>query len=136
MSGLTYLNDEGAGQKYSDACHYSQAVLLPGGIVKASGQGGWDPEGKLDAADLAGQVKLAFDNVDRVLRTAGLRGWEDVYSVRSYHLELEGAFPLMVEELKRRLPNHRPIWTCVGVPALALKEMRVEIEVEAIKSDK
>lgn len=136
MSGLTYLNEEGAGQKHSDLCHYSQVVLLPGGVVKASGQGGWDTTGKTDAADPAGQIKLAFENVDRVLRTAGLRGWEDVYSIRSYHVDMEGTFSHMVEELRRRLPDHRPIWTSIGVPALAFKEMLIEVEVEAIKSDK
>ncbi|KAH6686618.1 Endoribonuclease L-PSP/chorismate mutase-like protein [Plectosphaerella plurivora] len=134
MSSLTYLNEEGAGQKHSDACYYSQAVLLPGGIVKASGQGGWDTTGKMDATDEVGQVKLAFENVERVLQAAGLRGWSDVYSVRSYDVDIGVTFPLMVEELKRRLPSHRPIWTSIGVPALAFPEMRIEIEVEAIKA--
>ncbi|KAM0330763.1 hypothetical protein ACHAQA_003717 [Verticillium albo-atrum] len=133
MSDLKFLNEEGAGQKHSDLCHYSQAVILPGGVVKASGQGGWDTTGKLDATDSLGQVKLAFENVDRVLRAAGLRGWDDVYSIRSYHLDIDTTFPIMVEELKRQLP-HRPIWTSLAVPRLAFKDMLIEIEVEAIKS--
>ncbi|KAK4893229.1 hypothetical protein LTR27_008350 [Elasticomyces elasticus] len=77
MSSLQYINEEGAGQKHSDACHYSQCVVL-GNIVKCSGQGGWDTEGNLDVNDWKGQIDLAFENVDRVLRAAGLRGWEDL----------------------------------------------------------
>ncbi|GME23600.1 Endoribonuclease L-PSP/chorismate mutase-like protein [Neofusicoccum parvum] len=131
MSSLKYYNEEGAGQKHSDLCHYSQAVVMPHGIVKCSGQGGWDTTGKLDPNDIQGQVELAFQNVDRVLQTVGLRGWEDVYSIRSYHMDMEGSFDKMVELLKKRIPGHRPVWTCIGVPKLAFPDMRVEIEVEA-----
>ena len=77
MSSQTYTNEKGAGQKHSDLCHYSQAVTI-GDIVKCSGQGGWDNEGNLEQYDDNAQIDNAFDNVDRVLRAAGLRGWEDV----------------------------------------------------------
>lgn len=36
MSSLQYFNDRGAGQKLSDICHFSQAVVL-GDTVKCSG---------------------------------------------------------------------------------------------------
>lgn len=132
MSSLTYINEPGAGQKHSDLCHYSQAVIL-GNVVKLSGQGGWDQTGALDADDIAGQVDLAFRNVDRVLQTSGLRGWEDVYSVRSYHVHMGSSYDLVVSKLKERIPGHRPIWTALAVPELAFPAMRIEIEVEAIK---
>lgn len=77
MSSLQYYNDKGAGQKHSDLCHYSQAVVV-GNTVKCSGQGGWDAEGNLEQYDWKAQIDNAFDNVDRVLQAAGLRGWEDV----------------------------------------------------------
>jgi len=77
MSSLTYVNEQGAGQKHSDLGHYSQAVVL-GNIAKLSGQGGWDNDGNLDQYDWKQQIKNAFENVDRVLRAAGFRGWEDV----------------------------------------------------------
>lgn len=77
MSGLNYINENGAGQKHSDLGHYSQVVVI-GSIAKCSGQGGWDAEGSLDQYDWKQQVDNAFDNVDRVLQAAGLRGWEDV----------------------------------------------------------
>lgn len=132
MASLQYYNEEGAGQKHSDLCHYSQAVVL-GDIVKCAGQGGWDNTGALDADDVPCQVELAFENVDRVLRTVGLRGWEDVYSVRSYHVDIDASFEKMVEVLRQRIPGHRPVWTAIAVPRLAFPAMRIEIEVEAYK---
>jgi enamine deaminase RidA (YjgF/YER057c/UK114 family) len=132
MSSLTYINEEGAGQKHSDLCHYSQAVIL-GNIVKCSGQGGWDQTGTLDAENIPRQVDLAFINVDRVLQASGLRGWEDVYSIRSYHVDISSSYDLIVNKLKERVPGHRPIWTAIAVPQLAFPAMKIEIEVEAIK---
>ncbi|KAI9162700.1 YjgF-like protein [Paramyrothecium foliicola] len=132
MSSIQYYNEEGAGQKHSDACHYSQAVIL-GQIVKCAGQGGWDTTGKLDVGDLKGQIDLAFENVDRVLQTVGLRGWEDFYSIRSYHVDMDGSFDYMVQKLKNRILGHRPIWTSIAVPRLASPDMKIEIEVEAYK---
>lgn len=78
------------------------------------------------------QVDLAFDNIDIVLRAAGLKGWEDVYHVRSYHTDLSVSFDLMVRKLKERIPGHRPVWTAIGVKELAFPAMKIEIEVEAL----
>jgi enamine deaminase RidA (YjgF/YER057c/UK114 family) len=132
MSNLKYFNDEGPGQTHSDLFHFSQAVIVGDtGIVKCSGQGGWDSTGKLDINDMKGQVELAFQNVDTVLQTAGLRGWEDVYLFRTYATNMGPAMEHIVAKLKTRLPNHRPCWTALSVPSLALPEMLIEIEVEA-----
>ncbi|KAJ4256903.1 hypothetical protein NW762_008999 [Fusarium torreyae] len=132
MSSLQYYNDPGAGQKHSDLCHFSQAVII-GNTVKCSGQGGWDSEGNLDANDLNRQIDLAFENVDRVLQSAGLRGWEDVYLVRSYHVDMGASYDYVVKKLKERIPGHRPVWTATAVPRLAFPQMLIEIEVEAYK---
>ncbi|KAF7588247.1 hypothetical protein BBP40_005969 [Aspergillus hancockii] len=132
MSSLTYINEKGAGQKHSDLCHYSQAVILPGtNLVKCSGQGGWTNAGELDGNNVERQVELAFENVDRVLQAAGLRGWEDVYLVRSYHVDMGSSYDHVVEKLKSRIPDHRPVWTAISVPRLAFPKMLIEIEVEA-----
>jgi enamine deaminase RidA (YjgF/YER057c/UK114 family) len=135
MASLSYTNEAGAGQKHSDECHYSQAVVI-GDIVKCSGQGGWDNTGFCNANDIELQVKNAFENVDRVLQAVGLQGWEDVYSIRSLHVDIAESFPIMVKRLQERLPGHRPIWTSLGVPALAFPPMKIEIEVEAYKGSK
>lgn len=70
------------------------------------------------------------------MKDAGVNeGWKSVFRVNSYHVEMAGmeeeVLGRMVENFKKYMPNHQPIWTCVGVPALALPEMKVEIEVVA-----
>ncbi|KAL6907322.1 Endoribonuclease L-PSP/chorismate mutase-like protein [Trichoderma evansii] len=110
MSSLSYYNPPGAAQKHSELGHYSQAVDLGNGLVKCAGQGGWDPDtGDLDSNDSDKQVQLAIENVDRVLRESGLRGWEDVYLLRSYHVDIRTSWEPTVRALKERIPSHRPV---------------------------
>jgi enamine deaminase RidA (YjgF/YER057c/UK114 family) len=110
------------------------AVALPNGIIKCSGQGGWDPTtGALDANNSDEQIAIAMKNVDLVLKAAGLRGWEDVYHLRSYHTDIRSSWDPLVKALKERIPGHRPCWTAVAVPHLAFPQMLIELEVEAIK---
>ncbi|KAJ1303595.1 hypothetical protein OPQ81_011778 [Rhizoctonia solani] len=132
MSGLTYVNYAGAGQTISDAYYYSQAVVI-GNIVKTSGQGGWNAAGNITAGDSKGQVDLAFDNLDKALRAAGLSGWENVYSVRSFHRNIDATIQFVADNFKKRIPSHRPTWTAVQISRLAFPEMEIEIEVEAYR---
>ncbi|KAG9854521.1 hypothetical protein KCU78_g436, partial [Aureobasidium melanogenum] len=134
MSSLNYINEPGAGQKHSGMAHYSQIVVI-GNVAKLSGQGGWDKTGDLSNYDGKQQLDNAFDNVDRVLQAAGFRGWEDVYLLRSYQLDVVSHFGYLVEKLKQRIPGHRPIWTALGVASLVFPDMSVELEVEAIKHE-
>lgn len=76
------------------------------------------------------QIEQAFKNVELALRDAGGKGWVQVYRVNSNHIPLDDqTVAIMVEQLKKWMPSHQPIWTCVGVPQLGEKEMKVEIEV-------
>jgi enamine deaminase RidA (YjgF/YER057c/UK114 family) len=55
-----------------------------------------------------------------------------VYKVRSYHVPLNSeAIEAMTRNFAKWMPNHKPIWTCVGVTRLGEDDMRVEIEVKA-----
>jgi enamine deaminase RidA (YjgF/YER057c/UK114 family) len=145
MSSLSYINPPGPGEKASDTYHYSQSVALPSGIIKVSGQGGWDISQSIPPntsrilsipSDMESQINLAFANVDRVLQSHGLRGWEDVYLWRSYAVGMDEAMKYLVPKLKERIPAHRPVWTALSVPRLGLEEMLIEIEVEAIAPPK
>jgi enamine deaminase RidA (YjgF/YER057c/UK114 family) len=42
----------------------------------------------------------------------------------------------MVEQLRLRMGDRAPLWTCIGVAGLAGPQMRVEIQVAAIVEDK
>ncbi|KAL1641698.1 hypothetical protein SLS61_010009 [Didymella pomorum] len=136
MSSLKYNNPPGAATTYGDMCHYSQTVDLGNGMIKCAGQGGWDSEsGALDANDSTKQVQLAIENVDKILKAIGLRGWEDVYLIRTYHTDIRTTFQTFVDALKERIPGHKPVWTCIGVQHLALPTMLIEVEVEAKRQE-
>ncbi|MFT0858708.1 RidA family protein [Ancylobacter sp. G4_0304] len=121
----------GYGERLRDLLHYSQAVRI-GNRVEISGQGGWNDDLRIPEV-LEEEIAQAFGNVERTLATAGA-GWEHVVHVNSYHV---GGFPPEVNETMARLyrrymPDHAPIWTQIGVEALGLPAMRIEIRVTAI----
>lgn len=51
----------------------------------------------------------------------------------SYHVNLKETdkevLELMVQEMRKWCPEHRPVWTLIGVETLAEERMRVEVEV-------
>ncbi|KAJ6167644.1 hypothetical protein N7497_000487 [Penicillium chrysogenum] len=94
--------------------------------------GGWDPSTGELAMDAIAQIDQAFKNVELNLRNAGGTGWEQVFRVNSYLVPMDDeAMEAMVQNLRKYMPNHQPVWTCVGVTALAEDAMKVEIEVVA-----
>lgn len=118
-------------EKNSAAFHYSQAVKV-GNIVKISGQGGWDDEGNI-TPDLEKQIEIAFENVLKAIKSADSSlSFDNVYAIRSYHLDMDSSFETMTSTFKKLFPNHRPVWTCVQIGKLGIEGMQVEIEVEAI----
>lgn len=131
MEKPSFFMTPGYGQRLYEALHYSQAVRI-GDRVETSGQGGWNDN--LDIPEsIEAEIAQAFRNVERTLATAGA-GWEHVFHVNSYHV---GGFPPVVNETMAKLfrsymPDHAPIWTQVGVEALGLPTMRVEIRVSAV----
>lgn len=84
-------------------------------------------------SEVKDEVEQAMQNVELMLKAAGLRGWEDVYYVRHYHLDIDVTLPLVTEAMKKRIPDNRPGSVATGVPRLALPSMRFEIEVDAKK---
>ena len=135
MSSASFFVTPGYGDRQRQNFHYSQAVRH-GNRVETSGQGGWDddwcfPESVRD------EVIQAFDNVERTLATAGA-SWRHVISVHSYHLpNADGTIgqdhlATMADQFRRRMGERAPLWTCIGVAALANPTMRVEIQVTAL----
>ena len=134
MSQPTFHVSPGAGQTLLELLRYSQAVRV-GDRVEISGQGGWYDDITFPEA-LEDEIVQAFDNVERVLATAGA-GWQDVISLDSFHvLGATGGFEehnrVMVEQYRRRLGDRAPIWTQLGVSALGDPHMHVEIRVTAV----
>lgn len=70
--------------------------------------------------------------MELALKTAGGKGWSQVYRVNSYHVPINNeALEAMLRNFKKYMPNHQPLYTCIGVPRLGEDDMRVEIEVVA-----
>ncbi|OQD69002.1 hypothetical protein PENPOL_c002G07552 [Penicillium polonicum] len=114
----------------AESFHYSQAVRI-GNTIKTSGQGGWDESGNVHP-DVEQQVAIAFENVEKALNSVDSRlSWENVYAVRSYHINVDQTFDMVTDNFKKVLPCHRPIWTCVEIGKLGIEGMVIEIEVEA-----
>ncbi|RAH63439.1 L-PSP endoribonuclease family protein [Aspergillus piperis CBS 112811] len=131
MSHLTYYNYEGVGKRNQEKFKYSQAVRI-GDRIECSGQGGWDPNTGEFYKEINAQIDQAFKNVELNLKNAGGKGWEQVFRVNSYHVPINNeALDAMVRNFKQYMPNHEPLWTCVGVTRLGEDDMRVEIEVVA-----
>ena len=111
---------------------FSQAVVVAGGAptVHVSGQVGWDPERGAAGPTLADQVPVAFENLDRVLRSCG-GGLDDVVALRIYVTSAAGDDLASVgEELRRRFTSP-PAATWIRVEGLADPSMLVEVEATA-----
>jgi enamine deaminase RidA (YjgF/YER057c/UK114 family) len=131
MNQPEFFVTPGYGEYMVNNLHYSQAVKIDN-RVETSGQGGIDDSLQIPES-LADEIAQTFRNVERTLATAGA-SWEQVVHVNSYHV---GGFPpevneVMVKLFRHYMPNRAPIWTELGVAALALPAMRIEIRVTAI----
>ncbi len=95
---------------------YSQAVV-EGGFLFASGQIPLDPDtGKLVAGGLEASAERIFDNLEAVLREAGL-GFDDVVKTTVFLTQGED-FAAMNAVYARRFGDHRPARSTVIVAAL------------------
>lgn len=116
--------------------YYSQALRI-GDRIEISGQGGWDADFTLSAKPLEDEIAKACDNVEKTLAEAGAT-WRDVVNVHSYHVPIgvdsigDQHMSAMVDQFRKRFGESLPLWTAVGVEALALPGQHVEIEVVAI----
>ena len=136
MSKLEYFDTPGYGDIARTRNHYRQALRI-GDRVEISGQGGWGDDFTLSATSLEDEIVKACDNVEKTLAQAGA-SWHDVVNVHSYHVptaddSIGGQhMSVMVDQFRKRLGETVPLWTAVGVKALALPDQHVEIEVVAI----
>jgi enamine deaminase RidA (YjgF/YER057c/UK114 family) len=114
------------------ASNVQAKVFLPSSYYITNIPGGWHPTTFAISTDIKTQIAQAFETIDVMLRDAGGKGWEQVFRVNSYHVPLNGeALTIMGEQFQKWMPNHKPVWTAVGVQRLGLDDMRVEIEVSA-----
>jgi enamine deaminase RidA (YjgF/YER057c/UK114 family) len=99
--------------------------------------GGWDHRQKepdlanLIKPNLLEEIDQAFENVDYNLKHAGGKGWSQVYRVVTYSTNIAPQHDRIVENFRKWMPDHCPVWTELGVKELGLDVMNFEIDVEA-----
>ncbi len=136
MSDPEFFDTPGYGDLVQENYSYRQAVRI-GDRVEISGQGGWDDNQKVTADTLEAEIEKAFDNVERTLRAAGAT-WEDVVKINTFHVPIsdesigEEHLSAVVGQFRKRSDSHLPLWTALGVKALGLPEMNIEVEAVAI----
>lgn len=137
MSRPEFFLTPGYGARQRELFGYSQAVRI-GDRVEISGQGGWNDAWEYPES-ITDEIAQAFDNVGRTLAVASA-DWDHVIHVNSYHVGLDKqhrqVVQAMTERFRHYMPHHEPVWTCLGVAALADPKMRVEIRVTAIVAER
>lgn len=113
---------------------YSQVVAASGQRwIHVAGQGGIAADGSVPA-DLGEQTRLMFEKVRIALAAAGASP-KDVVRIIVYIVDLESTNPAPVYAgIREFFPaDAKPASTIVGVGALALPGMKVEIDVTAVR---
>ena len=102
-----------------------------GDLVLISGQAAIDEHGNVvGAGDFDAQAEQVFKNLKRVLEAAG-SSLAQIVKVNIYLTDM-GHFPKIVELRSRYFSRPWPADTIVGVTALALPELMIEIEATAL----
>jgi enamine deaminase RidA (YjgF/YER057c/UK114 family) len=114
---------------------YTHAVAVDGGrLVFVAGQVAFDKDGNLvGKGDLRAQTDKALDNLVAALTAAGATP-ADVVKLNTYVVDYKPAdYPIIREARARTFtgPNP-PASTLIGVQALALEDLLIEIEAIAV----
>lgn len=115
---------------------YSQAISASGRLVFIAGQVGWNENGEVVSDDLDAQARQALGNVRTAIEAAG-GGIGDLAMMRTFIVDYRPEFvelllPIYEEFFAATEP---PAQTWLGVQSLALPELRIEIEAQAVIAD-
>jgi enamine deaminase RidA (YjgF/YER057c/UK114 family) len=114
---------------------YTHAVEVSGGkTIFISGQVPLDEKGELvGRGDLREQTRKVFENLKRALAAAGAR-FEDVVKTTYYVVGYRPQHLAAIREVRSEYlsPAHPPASTLVGVEALFLEGVLIEVEAIAV----
>jgi enamine deaminase RidA (YjgF/YER057c/UK114 family) len=120
---------------WQDQLGFSQAIEVQGGqrLVFCAGQASVDDNGEpMHAGDMGKQISRALDNLETVLKHAGL-SLEHVVRLNYYTTNIaafEGAGPVLGARLASA--GCKPASTLLGVDSLFHPDLVIEIEATAI----
>ncbi len=104
--------------------NYNPGVIV-GDTLYIAGQVGRDE--KLNVLDGAeAQYVQAFENVAKVLTAAGAT-FDNVVDMVTYHVDITD-LPAFIEVKNRYFTHEMPAWTGIGVSALAMPGLLIEIK--------
>ena len=105
--------------------HYTDAVRFRD-LLFISGVAPLDEAGRVPTADVVGQAELVFQNLKKVLDTAGA-GFSDILKVTVFLTDI-GDRTKINPVRQRHFGQARPASTLIGVNELAVPGMKLEIE--------
>jgi enamine deaminase RidA (YjgF/YER057c/UK114 family) len=111
---------------------YADGVRIPAGaeVVYTSGTPGLRPDGTLPE-DFTDEVTQAWRNVEEALRRAGA-ALTDIVSVRQWLTDAND-IPAYAA-VRSKVITHEPVFMLAVIPALVWPNIRVEVEVTAIRT--
>jgi len=113
---------------------YSQVVTIEGSgkMILLGGKAGLKPDGFIPET-LAEQSKLTWENIDLALKAAGATR-EDVVEIQIFIVDLANIDPQPAyQDVRNFFPTgHKPVSMVIGVSALAIPKLKMEINVRAI----
>ncbi|HSD10296.1 MAG TPA: RidA family protein [Candidatus Binatia bacterium] len=114
---------------------YTHAVAVSGGkTIFISGQVAMDEKGELvGRGDLRKQMTKVFENLERALAAAGAR-FEDVVKTTYYVVGYRPEQLAVIRDVRSKYLSrtHPPASTLVGVEALFLDDVLIEVEAVAV----
>ncbi|HEX4559084.1 MAG TPA: Rid family hydrolase [Mycobacterium sp.] len=111
---------------------YADAVRIPAGaeVIYTSGTPGLRPDGTLPE-DFTEEVTQAWRNVEEALRRAGA-ALTDIVSVRQWLTDAND-IPAYAA-VRSKVITHEPVFMLAVIPPLVWPNIRVEVEVTAIRT--
>jgi reactive intermediate/imine deaminase len=119
-----------SGSSFEDQIGYSRAVVV-GDLIFVSGTTGYNYDTMEISSEVAEQAKQCLKNIEKALKEAD-SSLRDVVRV-TYILPSADDFQACWPVLKNYFGNIRPAATMISA-GLAKQEMKIEIEVTAIKT--
>ena len=113
------------------------ATIREGRLVLISGQTARDAAGKLvGQGDLKAQTGQVFENLRIALQSVGA-DFDDVAKLTTFVVNLQPNDRVMIAEAIAKYfpPGRRPAHTLIGISALAVEDLLIEIEATAVLPD-
>lgn len=134
MSSVRFSQTDGPLGTLFESFGVSHAAVIPTqrSLVTTSGQPGYDLKtGKLVTSSIRAEIEACFDCVEAALRSAGVKdGLKAAHKITTYLTDVRFDSEVL-DVWRKRMADHKPTWVTIGVAALAVPGMNIEMTAEA-----